>query len=143
VCTQLFPSTLTKKTLKTVFAVFALVLITACASTNNRPGWIDSPPSGGLSAIGSASYDIFGESWARERAVKKALAELAIQKGSSVEVSGEVSNRQTVSGNSFSERATVSTNAIIKGQQVEVNAKIEKYWKDGLRKKVWVLLREN
>ena len=115
-----------------------------CASTQqSRPGWIDSPPSGGLSAIGSASYDIFGESWARKRAVELALAELALQKGSSVDVNSQVSNKQVLSNNQFSQHATVTTNAVIKGQEIQISAKIEEYWKDSQGRKVWVLLRED
>lgn len=130
-------------TTKLSILIFLLTLIAACATNPSaRPGWIDSPPSGNLSAIGSASYDIFGESWARDRAVKLALAELAIQKGSSVEISGEINNKQTVSGNNVTEHASISTNATILGQEVSINAKIEKFWKDGQGKKVWVLLRE-
>lgn len=127
------------------FNILILFLFAATACTTNpnkRPDWIDSPSGGGLSAVGSASYDIFGESWARERATKLALAELALQKGSSVEVSGEVNNKQTVSGNNFSEHASISTKAIIKGQEITISAKIERYWKDWQGKKVWVLLIE-
>jgi len=129
--------------IKPTFVILLIFAATACATnSNNRPDWIDNPSSRGLSAVGSASYDIFGESWARERATKLALAELALQKGSSVEVSGEVNNRQTVSGDNVSEHASISTKAIIKGQEITINARIEKYWKDWQGKKVWVLLLE-
>jgi len=116
----------------------------ACVTTapSTRPAWIDTPSGGNLSAIGSASYDIFGESWARERAIQLALAELATQKGSSVEVSSKITNKQTVFGNNVTEQASVSTTATIKGEGISLNAKIEKYWKDWQGKKVWVLLRE-
>ncbi len=131
------------KLIKFTFLNLLIFAATACSTNpNNRPDWIDSPASSGLSAVGSASYDIFGESWARERATKKALAELALQKGSSVEVSGEVSNKQVVSGNSFTEHASISTKAIIKGKEITISAKIERYWKDWQGKKVWVLLLE-
>jgi len=144
--TQAFQTQSTLTSRVAILLISALLLIlNACASTsahNGRPAWIDNQSKHGLSAIGSASYDIFGESWARERAVKKALAELAIQKGSSVDVLGAVENKQVLSNGSFAEQASVTTHAVIKGQEIAINAKIKEYWKDLEGKKVWVLMVE-
>jgi len=126
------------------FLSVLLFSVFACASNpQTRPSWIDSPPRSGLVAIGSASYDIFGESKARQNAIKKAMAELAIQKGSSVDILGQVANQKVVDQNDdVKEQSSVTSYATIRGQQIQIKAKIQEYWKDWENKKVWVLVVE-
>jgi len=121
--------------------------LSACSSSKKslRPDWIDSP--GGLgSAVGAASYEIFGEIQARERAVMKALSALALQKGATVQLEGRVESRKVVdaAGDSESvrEQASVSIHAVVSGREISVKAKIKAFWKDRQGRRVWVWIAE-
>lgn len=144
-----------KTRIGTLFPLFLAVssffiLIGGCASPQNnpnlRPTWIDSPPSGNKSAVGAASYEIFGETKARETALMKALTSLALQKGGKVDLESSVDSRQILnvnnSGESFSERASIQTTAIVRGKEIPINAKIKAFWKDTQGRRVWVLVVE-
>ena len=134
----------------TLLSVF-IVAISACTgtpsvATNTAPDWVNELPEGKSAAVGSASYAIFGEAKARENATMKALTALALQKGGSVDLVGEVQNSQTVSMANGSERvnnrATVTVNAVIKGENIPIKGKVQSYWKDTMNQRVWVLMIE-
>ncbi|VAW84341.1 hypothetical protein MNBD_GAMMA16-709 [hydrothermal vent metagenome] len=122
--------------------------MTACASTpgspDHRPDWIDQIPNNG--AVGSSSYEIFGEARARKDAVMKAISSIAIQKSSTVNVDGTVSKVTSVNSQdgkeTFREAAIVTVEANIQGRKIQVSAKIKEYWKDTRRRRIWVLMHE-
>jgi len=132
-------------------AVFSLLILAGgCASPQNnpnlRPHWIDSPPSGGSAAVGAASYEIFGETKAREKALMKALTSLALQKGGTVDLESSVDSQQVLnagnSGESFREQASIRTRAIVRGKEIPINVKIRAFWKDTQGRRIWVLVVE-
>ncbi len=110
------------------------------------PAWVNELPKGESAAVGSASYEIFGEAKARENAVMKALSALALQKGGRVDLEGEVHNMQAVhsanDGERVSGRSVVSTKVTIKGQDIPVKGRVQSYWKDTTARRVWVLVVE-
>ncbi|VAX30489.1 hypothetical protein MNBD_NITROSPIRAE01-735 [hydrothermal vent metagenome] len=127
--------------------VVASLFLSACfSSKNRRPDWVDRPSSAEGSAVGAASYEIFGEIKAREKAVMKALLSLALQKGGTVDLESSVENRQVLSrhnaSESFNEQASITTRAIVSGKEIPVNAQIKAFWKDVEGRRIWVLLVE-
>ncbi len=127
--------------------VVASLLLSACfTSKNRRPDWVDRPPDAEGSAVGAASYEIFGEIKAREKAVMKAMLSLALQKGGTVDLESSVESRQVLSrhnsSESFNEHASISIRAIVSGKEIPVNAKIKAFWKDLQGRRIWVLLVE-
>ncbi len=139
---------ITRTTLLFVF----IIVISACAGTpsgtaNVAPDWVNELPKGQSAAVGSASYAIFGEAKARENATMKALTALALQKGGSVDLVGEIQNSQTVNmsngGERITDRATVTVNAVIKGEDIPVKGKVQSHWKDTVNQRVWVLMIED
>ncbi len=138
---------ITRSTLLFVF----ITAISACAgtpsnSTNVAPDWVNELPEGQTAAVGSASYAIFGEAKARENATMKALTALALQKGGTVDLVGEVQNSQTVNmtngGERITDQSTVTVNAVIKGESIPVKGKVQSHWKDTINQRVWVLMIE-
>ncbi len=134
-----------------ILIVFAPLILVACVSSppkrqNLRPDWIASPPSEGNAAVGAASYEVFGETKARENALMKALTQLALQKGGTVDLESKVDSQQVTnvanSGESFHERASISTKAIVRGKEIPINAKIKAFWKDTQGRRIWVLVVE-
>ncbi len=138
--------------IRTTLLFISIIVISACAgkpsvTTNAAPDWVNELPKGKSAAVGSASYAIFGEAKARENATMKALAALALQKGGSVDLVGEVQSSQTVNmvngGERISDRSTVTVNAVIKGESIPVKGKVQSHWKDTLNQRVWVLMIED
>jgi len=123
------------------------MILAACASSRKdlRPDWITAPGGVGF-AVGAASYEIFGELQARERAVMKALGVLALQKGATVDLESQVESRKVVNAGavseSVSEQASVSIRAVVKGREIPLRAKIKAFWKDRQGRRVWVLISE-
>ena len=76
----------------------------------------------------------------------KAISTIALQKGSEVDVDGNVGKVSVVDTNgrseSFRETATVTVQANIKGSNVPVKAEIKAYWKDTRGQRIWVLMVE-
>lgn len=133
-----------------VFSLLSVLMLTGCLSAPKnphlRPEWITTPPLGESSAVGAASYEIFGETKARENALMKALTQLALQKGGTVDLESNVDSQQVTnvanSGESFRERASISTKAIVRGKEIPIDAKIKAFWKDTQGKRIWVLIVE-
>lgn len=104
------------------------------------------PPDAKGSAVGAASYEIFGEIKAREKAVMKALVALALQKGGRVDLESSVENRQVLNrhntSESFSEHASIRTRAIVRGKEIPIDATIKAFWKDVQGRRIWVLVVE-
>ena len=115
-------------------------------AANAMPDWVNELPEGESVAVGSASYESFGEAKARENATMKALSALALQKGGVVDLESEVNNFQAVSnangGESVSGRSVVSTKVVIKGKDIQVKGRVQSYWKDTSARRVWVLVVE-
>ena len=122
--------------------------MTACATSpngsNTRPAWIDFVPDD--AAVGSSSYEIFGEAKARKSAVMNAISSIAVQKSSTVDVDGTVSKVTSVdtkNGNeSYQEAAIVTVEANVQGRRIQVSASIKEYWKDTRGRRIWVLMQE-
>ena len=129
-----------------VFVTLSLLISACFTSENRRPDWVDRPPDAEGSAVGAASYEIFGEIKAREKAVMKALLSLALQKGGTVDLESRVENRQVLnrynSSESFNESASIRTRAIVSGKEIPVNAKIKVFWKEVEARRIWVLIVE-
>ncbi len=131
--------------------IFLVLFLSACTTLEskrgvNRPIWIDTPPSNGLAASASASYEIFGETKARENAVMKALSIIALQKASTVDIEGKVDHVSQFSSQgdteSFRENASISVKTTIGGSEIPVKANIKAFWKDKIGKRIWVLIAE-
>jgi hypothetical protein len=141
---------LTQCTGRYSMAILLLLFVTACATptknVSDRPAWVDSPPTGALSSAASASYEIFGEAKAREKAVYKAISMIALQKVGKVDVQGDVEHVSELRSNggagALRERALISVKTQVDGHEIPVNAQIKAYWKDTRGKRVWVLMSE-
>jgi len=133
-----------------IFFLLSALILTGCLSSpknpHTRPEWIATPPPGESSAVGAASYEIFGETHAREKALMKALTSLALQKGGTVDLTSSIERQQVLnvghSGESFRDRTSISTIAIVRGKEIPINAKIKAFWKDTQGRRVWVLVIE-
>ncbi len=135
-----------------VVAIVFTLTLSACTvshpkKTDQRPSWIDAPPDGGLTAAASASYEIFGEAKARESAILKALSMIALQKSNRVNINGNIDHtlQYSMNGNdeSLRESASVSMSARVNGREIPVNAKVIAYWKNKVKKRIWVLMKED
>lgn len=129
-----------------------LIVVTACVAPqqlreNIRPSWVDKPSdSNSISASASASYEIFGETKARENAILKALSMIALQKSNVVGLESEIGYKSRLisqgKSESLSEHSSVSYKAKVDATEIPVNAKIIAFWKDKVGKRVWVLMAE-
>jgi len=131
--------------------ILLILFLSACATSNSksgieRPVWIDTPPTNSLAASASASYEIFGETKARENAIIKALSMIALQKASKVDIEGKVDHISQFSSQDgtelFKENASISVKTTIGGSKIPVKANIKAFWKDKIGKRIWVLIAE-
>lgn len=126
--------------------IFTLGCVGNQTVTVAAPAWVNELPRGESVAVGSASYEIFGEAKARENATMKALSALALQKGGVVDLKGKVENIQTVDRYNgqerISDRSAISTKITIKGKDIPIRGRVHSYWKDTTARRVWVLVVE-
>ncbi len=126
--------------------IFTLGCVNNRIATETPPAWLNEPPKGENVAVGSASYEIFGEAKARENATMKALSALALQKGGVVDLKGEVESIQAVDRydgqERISDRSTISTKITIKGEDIPIKGRVQSYWKDTTARRIWVLVVE-
>jgi len=135
------------KRLSAVLALFASVLVTGCQSDvkpDPRPGWIDNP---GDNFVGKCATHVRGPIAQEQCAYRKGLTYMAMSKGVSVDVSSNMTMKQTATqaaGSSHgSNFARVEASVKMDEKDIRVSGKIIDKWHDKLADIMYVLIEEN
>lgn len=131
-----------KKT-KILIQIFTLtLLLSSCAKpvlNNSKPDWVDNP---GKNIVGKCATHVRGPTAQEQCAYKKGLSYIAMSKGVSVDVSSDMTIKQTSTqktGKSYGKMQ-----AIIKMDEkdIKVKASIIDKWHDKVSDVMYVLIKE-
>ncbi|MBE9559833.1 MAG: hypothetical protein IMF15_03545 [Proteobacteria bacterium] len=131
------------KNLIAIFSLCILLLFSGCAKEvkkNDRPDWIDTPEN---NFVGKCATHVRGAIAQEQCAYKKGLAYIAMSKGVSVDVSADMTIKQTSTektGKSYGEvRAVVKMDE----KNIKVGGSIIDKWHDKTADIMYVLIKEN
>jgi len=131
------------KRLSAVLALFASVLVTGCQSDvkpDPRPGWIDNP---GDNFVGKCATHVRGPIAQEQCAYRKGLTYMAMSKGVSVDVSSNMTMKQTATEKSGSSYGKVEASVTMEEKDIRVAGTIIDKWHDKVADIMYVLIEEN
>jgi len=128
---------------KIITLIFLLCALTACAKDvkqKDRPDWIDKPQG---YFVGRCATHVKGPIAQEQCAYQKGLAYIAMSKGVSIDVSSQMTMKQTSTektGNSYGQ-----VQAVVKMDEknIKVSASIIDKWHDKNSDIMYVLIKEN
>ncbi len=131
------------KNIKMILGLLVFLVITGCAKEaikNDRPDWIDKPEP---NFVGKCATHVKGIIEQEQCAYKKGLAYIAMSKGVSVDVSADMTMKQTSTektGRSYGE-----VQAVVKMDEknIKVSGIIIDKWHDKTADIMYVLIQEN
>lgn len=131
------------KNIKTILGLLVFIVIAGCAKEaikNDRPDWIDKPEP---NFVGKCATHVKGTIAQEQCAYKKGLAYIAMSKGVSVDVSADMTMKQTSTektGRSYGE-----VQAVVKMDEknIRVSGIIIDKWHDKTADIMYVLIQEN
>ena len=125
-----------------MFSVCALLLI-ACGKDvkkNERPDWIDNP---GSNFVGKCATHVKGAIAQEQCAYKKGLAYIAMSKGVSIDVSSQMTMKQTATEKTGSSFGQVQAVVKMDEKDIRVSGSIIDKWHDKTADIMYVLIEEN
>jgi hypothetical protein len=131
------------KRLSAVLALFASVLVAGCQSDvkpDPRPGWIDNP---GDNFVGKCATHVRGLIAQEQCAYRKGLTYMAMSKGVSVDVSSNMTMKQTATEKSGSSYGKVEASVTMEEKDIRVGGTIIDKWHDKVADIMYVLIEEN
>ena len=131
------------KNLKTIFGLSVLVLISACAKEikkDNRPDWIDKPDG---YFVGKCATHVKGLIAQEQCAYRKGLAYIAMSKGVSVDVSSQMTMKQTSTEKTGNSYGQVQAVVRMDEKNIKVSGSIIDKWHDKVSDIMYVLIKEN
>ncbi len=142
------------KKITILFCLCVLIIFSGCAKEtkkndrpdwidnpkNNRPDWIDNPEP---NFVGRCATHIKGFNAQEECAYKKGLAYIAMSKGVSVDISSEMTMKQTATEKTGSSYGEAKTSVKIDENNIKVSGTIIDKWHDKSGDIMYVLIKEN
>ena len=126
-----------------LFGLYALLILSGCATEvkkNDRPDWIDKPEN---NFVGKCGTHVRG-SIAQERcAYKKGLAYIAMSKGVSVDVTADMTMKQSSTEKTGKSYGQVNAVVKIDEKNIKVSGTIIDKWHDKTADIMYVLIQEN
>ena len=131
------------KNLITIFSLCILLLLSACAKEvkkNDRPDWIDKPEN---NFVGKCATHVKGIIAQEQCAQKKGLAYIAMWKGVSVDVSADMTMKQTSTEKTGKSYGEVQAVVKMDEKDIRVSGVIIDKWHDKTADIMYVLIKEN
>jgi hypothetical protein len=120
-----------------------LFMIPGCAGEvkkNERPDWIDNPEP---NFVGKCATHVKGLIAQEQCAYKKGLTYIAMSKGVSVDVTSDMTMKQTATENTGSSYGQVQATVKMDEKNIRVSGSIIEKWHDKSADIMYVLIREN
>ncbi len=127
----------------TIFCLCALLIFSGCAEEikkPDRPDWIDKPEP---NFVGKCATHVKGLIAQEQCAYKKGLAYIAMSKGVSVDVSSEMTMKQTATEKTGSSYGQVHAVVKMDEKNIRVSGSIIDKWHDKTADIMYVLIKEN
>jgi len=124
-------------------SVISLLLVAGCGKDvkkAERPGWIDNPEP---NVVGKCATHVKGAIAQEQCAYKKGLAYIAMSKGVSVDVSSDMTIKQTSTEKTGSSYGQVQSIVKLDEKNIKVSASIIDKWHDKMSDIMYVLIQEN
>jgi len=126
-----------------LFGLCSLFLLSGCAEEvkkYDRPEWIDNPEP---NFVGKCATHVKGAIAQEECAYKKGLAYIAMSKGVSVDVSSNMTIKQTATEKTGASYGQVQATVKMDEKNIRVSGSIIDKWHDEAADIMYVLIREN
>ena len=126
-----------------LFGLCALFILTGCAKVvkkNDRPDWIDKPEN---NFVGKCATHVKGIVAQEQCAYKKGLAYIAMSKGVSVDVSADMTMKQTSTEKTGKSYGEVQAVVKMDEKDIRVSGVIIDKWHDKTADIMYVLIKEN
>lgn len=124
-------------------SVICLLLVAGCGKDvkkAERPGWIDNPEP---NVVGKCATHVKGVIAQEQCAYKKGLAYIAMSKGVSVDVSSDMTLKQTSTEKTGTSYGKVQSVVKLDEKNIKVSASIIDKWHDKTSDIMYVLIQEN
>lgn len=126
-----------------LLSIFTLLLVAGCGTDvkkAQRPSWIDNPEP---NVVGKCATHIKGMIAQEQCAYKKGLAYIAMTKGVSVDVSSDMTIKQTSTEKTGTSYGQVQSIVKLDEKNIKVSASIIDKWHDKTSDIMYVLIKEN
>ena len=126
-----------------IIMMIVIAFVSACSNEvkkNERPGWIDNPEP---NFVGKCATHVRGLIAQEECAYKKGLAYIAMSKGVSVDVTSDMTIKQTATEKTGSSFGQVQATVRMDENNIRVSGSIIEKWHDRTADILYVLIREN
>ena len=126
-----------------LFGLCALLILSGCAKETkkpDRPEWIDKPEN---NFVGKCATHVKGVIAQEQCAYKKGLAYIAISKGVSVDVSADMTIKQTSTEKTGKSYGEVQAVVKMDEKNIKVSGIIIDKWHDKTADIMYVLIKEN
>ena len=124
--------------------LYVLLMLYGCAAEevkkNERPDWIDNPEP---NFVGKCATHVKGLIAQEQCAYKKGLAYIAMSKGVSVDVTSDMTMKQTATEKTGSSYGQVQATVKMDEKDIRVSGSILEKWHDKNTDIMYVLIREN
>lgn len=129
--------------LMVLLSVFTILLVAGCGKDikkSERPGWVDNPEP---NVVGKCATHVKGAIAQEQCAYKKGLAYIAMSKGVSVDVSSDMTIKQTSTEKTGTSYGQVQSVVKLDEKNIRVSASIVDKWHDKVSDIMYVLIKEN
>ena len=126
-----------------LFGLCALLIFSGCAKEvkkNDRPDWVDKPEN---NFVGKCATHVRGAIAQEQCAYKKGLAYIAMSKGVSVDVSADMTIKQTSTEKTGKSYGEVQAVVKMDEKNIRVSGIIIDKWHDKTADIMYVLIKEN
>ncbi len=131
------------KKIITLVCIVLISMISACTKEvkqNNRPDWIDKPDG---YFVGKCATHVKGTIAQEQCAYRKGLAYIAMSKGVSVDVSSQMTIKQSATEKTGSSYGQVQAVVKMDEKNIKVSGSIIDKWHDKVSDIMYVLIKEN
>ncbi len=129
--------------MKKIVILIGALLAVSCAGEvrkNDRPDWIDNPEQ---NFVGKCGTHVMGAIAQEQCAYRKGLAYIAMSKGVSVDVSSEMTMKQTSTEKTGSSYGQVQAVVTMDEKNIKISGSIIDKWHDKVSDIMYVLIKEN
>ncbi len=126
-----------------LFGLCALLILSGCTKEvkkNDRPDWIDKPEN---NFVGRCGTHVKGANAQEQCAYKKGLAYIAMSKGVSVDVSADMTIKQTSTEKTGKSYGEVQAVVKMDEKNIKVSGIVIDKWHDKTADIMYVLIKEN